>query len=72
MNETLTVRLSKGMKVKLLAISRTDHIPVSDLVRQSIEGLIALRQFRRLRSQVLPYAEAQGLFTDEDIFRKVS
>jgi len=34
--------------------------------------LIAVRQFEQLRKQVLPFAEANGYLTDEDVFKKVS
>jgi hypothetical protein len=31
-----------------------------------------VNRFRELRRKVLPFAEAQGLVTDEDVFRAVS
>jgi hypothetical protein len=30
---------------------------------------VAVARFRELRSKILPFAEAQGLLTDEDVFR---
>jgi predicted transcriptional regulator len=72
MKSTITVRLARNIKMKLVAISKSDHIPVSDLVRQALESMIAIRQFRKLRNQVLPFAEAQGFLTDDDVFNKLS
>jgi hypothetical protein len=30
------------------------------------------RRVRSLRRDLVPYAEAQGIFTDEDVFRELS
>jgi hypothetical protein len=42
---------------------------VSDIVRESIRKYISIHRFRWLRNRVLPFAEAQGLLTDDDIFK---
>ena len=69
---TLTVRVSNEIKNELEKISAEEEKPVSDLVRESIERYVAIRHFRNLRKKVLPFAEAQGLLTDEDIFKPLS
>lgn len=71
MPDTITVRLPKKLRQNLESLSRDEDIPVSDLVRDSLRRYIALRRFQKLRKQVLPFAEAQGLLTDEDIFREI-
>lgn len=71
MNRTLTIRIPKDIKTELNAISKTEHVPLSDLVRESLREFIAVRRFRQLRRKVLPFAEAQGLITDDDIFNAV-
>ena len=72
MNPTLTIRIPKELRAELMQMSKVEHIPLSDLVRESIQKYLAIRQFRRLRGKVLPFAEAQGLLTDEDIFKAIS
>jgi predicted transcriptional regulator len=72
MNPTLTIRLPREMRAELLRISKVENIPLSDLVRESLQKYLAIRQFRRVRKQILPFAEAQGLLTDEDVFRAFS
>lgn len=72
MSNTITVRLPKKLQSQLQSICREEKVPVSDLVRQSLDRYIAIHRFRRLRSKVLPFAEAQGLLTDEDVFKKIS
>ena len=44
----------------------------SDIAREALERQLARAQFDELRRRVMPYAEAQGYLTDEDVFRDVS
>jgi hypothetical protein len=44
----------------------------SELVRESLERQLRMLQFEQLRRRVLPFAEARGYLTDEDIARDVS
>ncbi|NLF40715.1 ribbon-helix-helix protein, CopG family [bacterium] len=69
---TLTVRLPEPLRNDLKRICRAKHQPVSDVVRESIRRYVAVEQFRRLRAKTLPFAEAQGILTDEDVFKALS
>ncbi|OGQ10811.1 MAG: CopG family transcriptional regulator [Deltaproteobacteria bacterium RBG_19FT_COMBO_46_12] len=72
MNQTLTIRIPDELKERLQEISQAEGKPVSDLVRESLKGYIAIYRFRKLRNMVLPFAEAQGILTDEDVYKEVS
>lgn len=69
---SLTVRLPEGMKNDLNQLSREQNKAVSDIVRESLRRYIAVEKFRSMRGKILPFAEAQGLLTDEDIFKALS
>ena len=69
---TLTIRLPDDLRDDLKKISREQSKPVSDVVRESIRRYVALEKFRALRRKVLPFAEAQGFLTDEDVFKAIS
>ena len=69
---TLTIRIPDELKAELQEISSREHVPVSDLVRESIRRYVAAQRFKSLRKRTLPFAEAQGLLTDEDVFRAIS
>lgn len=69
---TLTIRLPDEMKSELDEVSREGHKAVSDIVRESLRRYIAVEKFRSVRKKVLPFAEAQGLLTDEDVFKALS
>jgi predicted transcriptional regulator len=72
MKQTLTVRLPDDLRKELQQISDSEAKPVSDLVRESIQRYVAIYNFRKLRNTILPFAEAQGILTDEDVFRSIS
>ena len=69
---TLTIRIPDELRADLQEISSRQSVPVSDLVRESIRRYVAVERFRALRKRTLPFAEAQGLLTDEDVFRAIS
>lgn len=69
---TLTIRLPETLKSDLDEISREENRAVSDIVRESLRRYIAIERFRTVRKKILPFAEAQGLLTDEDVFKALS
>jgi len=72
MNKTITVRISEDIREKLEEVSRFENKPVSDLVRESLRKYLSIYRFRKLRNLTLPFAESQGILTDEDIFKEIS
>lgn len=68
----LTVRIPEELREQLDKLCEQQNRPISDVVRDSLRGYLAAEQFRALRRKTLPYAEAQGLLTDEDVFGAVS
>jgi len=44
----------------------------SDAVREAVQEYLFVRRFREMRGELMPYAAARGLHTDEDVFREVS
>ncbi len=69
---TLTIRLPEALKLDLDKLSRTEKKAVSDIVRESLRRYIAVENFRSVRKKILPFAEAQGFLTDEDVFKALS
>ena len=69
---TLTIRIPDELRTDLQKISEEHNKPISDVVRESIRRYIAIERFRTLRKKVLPFAEAQGFVTDEDVFTAIS
>jgi len=69
---SITVRISEALRKELESFCRQQQRPASEVVRDSLRRYIAVEKFRTLRGKTLPFAEAQGLLTDEDVFKAVS
>lgn len=72
MSNTITVRLPKKLEKELESVVKAEKTSRSDIIRDAIARYLAIKRFKQLRKQVLPFAEAQGLLTDEDIFKAIS
>lgn len=69
---TVTIRLDARIQRELARLSRELGRSRSEIVRDAVRRQIALLRFERSRRALLPLAEAQGILTDEDVFRIVS
>ena len=69
MDKIITIRIPEEIDKDLIIISKEEDKSISSLVRESLRRYIKVYRFRKLREKVLPFAEAQGLLTDEDIFK---
>jgi predicted transcriptional regulator len=69
---TLTIRIDQQLENDLERLARTQHRTKSDLAREMLRKRVAVERFRELRRRALPFAEAAGYVSDEDIFRDVS
>ncbi len=72
MSNIISIRLPEDLRKELKEISKNESKAVSELIRESLKKYIAIYRFRKLRETVLPFAESQGILTDEDIFKIVS
>lgn len=72
MRETVSISLPEEIKAALDEAVAEEGISRSDLVRQALRDYLFVRQFRRLRQEFIPHAEAQGIYSDEDVFTRVS
>lgn len=72
MRGTITIRLPEKLQRDLDRVIKAEKTSKSDVIRDAIEHYIALKRFQQLRKKVLPFAEAEGLVTDEDIFKAIS
>ena len=72
MRNAITIRLDPALEKLLDRVCRLTGRSRSDLVREALRRQLSLLRFEQLRRQVLPFAEARGYLTDEDVGRKVS
>lgn len=72
MKDTITIRLPENIQKELEKVVKTEKTSKSEIIREAISRYLAAKRFQQLRKKVLPFAEAQGLITDEDIFKAIS
>ena len=72
MKRTVTLRLDKDLERMLNQVCRLSGRNRSDVVRDALRRQLSILMFDRLRQKVMPFAEARGYLTDEDIFKVVS
>ena len=72
MKGTLTIRLDRDLERMLDRLCKRTGQSRSNLVRQAVRREVSLRRFEDLRRRVMPFAEARGYLTDEDVFRDIS
>ena len=71
MRESISISLPEDLKTELDEAVRAEGVSRSDVVREAVREYLFIRRFRALRQELIPYAEAAGVFTDEDVFRAV-
>ena len=69
---SLTIRMSDELRKELREACRRQQRPASEVVRESLRRYLAVEKFRALRRRTLPFAEARGFLTDEDVFEAIS
>ncbi len=69
---TLTIRLDKDLNDLLTKASRRSGRNRSEVAREALRRQLRISQFEALRRKIMPFAEARGYLTDEDVFAEVS
>jgi predicted transcriptional regulator len=69
---TLTLQIPDDLKQQLETLSRQQQRPAGELVQESLRRYLAQEELRLMRDKLRPYAESQGILTDEDVFKTVS
>lgn len=72
MRESISINLPEELKYELDRVTELEGICRDDLVREALREYLSARRFRALRQELMPYAEAQSVYTDEDVFRAIS
>ena len=71
-SSTLTLRLDPELDSLLEKLVEQTGRSRSELAREALRRQLTLVEFEQQRRRVLPFAEARGYLTDEDIFRDIS
>ncbi len=69
---SLTIRIDNDLNKLLNQASKLAGKSRSEVVREALQRQIRLMKFEALRKKVMPFAEARGYLTDDDVFARIS
>ncbi len=72
MRSTLTISIPEDVRQEPDRRSLEEGVSRSMIVQQSLRDYLFLRRFRDLRGRMVQKSAEQGVFTDKDVFEKVS
>jgi predicted transcriptional regulator len=68
----VTIRLEPELQKLLDKVCKQWGRTRSDILREALKRQLSILRFEQLRRQVLPFAEARGYLSDEDVSKDVS
>jgi predicted transcriptional regulator len=71
-SSTVTIRLEPELQKLLDKVCKQSGRTRSDVLRDALKRQLSILRFEQLRRQVLPFAEARGYLTDEDVNKAIS
>jgi predicted transcriptional regulator len=69
---TITIRLDAELEALLSKASKRAGVSRSEIARQALRRQLRVSQLDALRKRIVPFAEARGYLTDEDVFNDIS
>lgn len=72
MKSTISIRIDSELDQLLKQVSKRSGRSRSEIARDALRRQLSIESLKQLRSKMLPFAEAQGLLTDEDVFNEIS
>ena len=72
MSNTITVRLDDKLAKKLNHVAEHSGRTKSDVIRDALRRQLSIAILDEVREELVPLAEKQGIYTDEDVFRLLS
>jgi predicted transcriptional regulator len=69
---TLTIRIDDELSTLLDTVSNQTGRNRSEIAREALRRQLRVSRFDILRKRIMPFAEARGYLTDDDVFTAVS
>jgi predicted transcriptional regulator len=68
----VTIRLEPELQKLLDTVCKESGRNRSDILRDALKRQLSILRLEQLRRQIMPFAEARGYLTDEDVFKAIS
>jgi len=72
MPSSITIKLPDKLEKELEAVMKAEKTSKDKIIKDALTRYLSVKQFQLLRKKALPFAESQGLLTDEDVFKAIS
>jgi len=72
MRDTVTISIPREFKKQIDALVYSEGISRSVIIRESIADYLWEHRYRNLRKRLMAKASKKGVFTDQDVFDRVS
>lgn len=72
MRESIIINLPEEIRSVLDEVTSSEGISTDDLISEAIKEYIFFRRLRLLRENMIAKAKKQGIYTDQDVFNRVS
>lgn len=72
MPEILTLKLPEKLRFELDEVARDEGKPANEIINKAVQDYLFFQRFRLLREKFVAKAQSQGIFTDQDLFERVS
>lgn len=72
MSEKITLTLPDKLKKELESAADASGNSQSAIVRAALQGYFFIRRFRTVRNRLTAQAAERGIYTDEDVFDRIS
>jgi metal-responsive CopG/Arc/MetJ family transcriptional regulator len=69
---TITVTLDDDVKTAMDAAVREEGVSPDELVATAVKEYLFFRRFRLLQERMIPRAQEKGIYTDQDVFDRIS
>lgn len=72
MRSRITVSIPEELRADLDEFSRTEGVSRSSVIRAALRDHLFICRFRAIRKEMVAEASRMGIFTDQDVFDRVS
>ena len=72
MSERITLTVPERLKKELEDMAEASGNSQSAIVRAALHDYLYIRRFRALRNRLTAQAASQEIYTDEDVFERIS
>lgn len=68
MREIVSISLDARLKRKIEQAAKRHRLPKSTIIKGALEKYLAVLDFEKLRSELMPYGKKSGYLIDSDIY----